>query len=234
MAKSKKTKKPNAPAVVPQVDMVSDFVCPWCWLGYKQFRLAANAAHPKPDMTLRPYMLDPNVPDDGADYKNYKDYMRAKFGDGSSDRFKQSRSHLETAGAEIGINFDFGAITRRPNSLNAHRLLKWAQNQDLGPACAEAIFRAFHEQGQDIGDTDTLVTIAEAVGLEGDIVRSLLASDEDKLEIKQEAMFFKGLGVSGVPTFIYNGQFAIQGAQPPDKHARALKDAINHPPASGD
>lgn len=207
--------------------MVSDFVCPWCWLGYKQFLMAAQGTKPQPEITLRPYMLDPTVPDEGMDYR---DYMRAKFGDGSSDRFKSSRQHLETAGAEIGIDFDFNAITRRPNSVNAHRLLKWAQGQELATPCAIAIFKAYHEDGDDIGDPDVLCRIADEIGLDGDLVRELLSRDDDKLAIQQEAMFFKGLGVSGVPTFIYNGQFAVQGAQPPEKHRRAFKEALQQPP----
>ena len=210
-----------------QVDLVSDFVCPWCWLGNKQFLTAAKGAKPKPSLTFRPYMLDPTVPEGGQDYKAY---MRAKFGSDSKDRFKESRTHLETMGQQLGIEFNFSAITRRPNSLNAHRLLKWGQGQDLGPEIAEALFRAYHEQGQDIGDPDTLVDIATKAGLDGALVRELLDRDDDKLAIKEEAMFFRGLGISGVPTFIYNGQFAVQGAQEPEKHKRAFKEALNHPP----
>jgi predicted DsbA family dithiol-disulfide isomerase len=209
------------------VDMVSDFVCPWCWLGYKQFIAAAKATKPKPTLTFRPYMLDPNVAENGEDYKSY---MTAKFGDGAKDRFKESRTHLEQEGKALGIEFDFGAITRRPNSLNAHRLLKWAQGQDAGPEVAENIFRAYHENGQDIGDVPVLITIAESAGLDGDLVRDLLSGDEDKLSIMQEAQFFRGLGVSGVPTFIYNGQFAVQGAQPADTHKKAFKQAKQQQP----
>lgn len=212
-----------------QVDLVSDFVCPWCWLGYKQFKSAASGAKPKPLMTFRPYMLDPTVPEEGQDYR---DYMIAKFGEGSKDRFKDSRAHLEKAGAELGIDFDFSAITRRPNSLNAHRLMKWAQGQDLGDTVAEGLFRAYHEEGLDIGDKDILVSIAEKAGLDGDLVRELLSRDDDKLAIQQEAMFFRGLGVSGVPTFIYNGQFAVQGAQEAEKHKKAFKEALKNPPES--
>ncbi|WP_298917776.1 DsbA family oxidoreductase [uncultured Algimonas sp.] len=210
-----------------QVDMVSDFVCPWCWLGYKQFMAAAKGTKPEPGLTFRPYMLDPSVPDDGQDYR---DYMAAKFGADDQDRFKQARAHLEKAGKRHGIDFDFSAITRRPNSLNAHRLLKWAQGQDAGGAVAERLFRAYHEQGRDIGDTNVLADIAIDAGLDGELVREMLARGDDKLEIQQEAQFFRGLGVSGVPTFIYNGQFAVQGAQDPETHKRAFKDALNSPP----
>ncbi|GHA93802.1 DSBA oxidoreductase [Algimonas arctica] len=212
-----------------QVDLVSDFVCPWCWLGYKQYAQAAKGAKPRPSMTFRPYMLDPTVPEEGQDYR---EYMAAKFGTDSKDRLKGSRERLEQAGKDYGIAFNFSAITRRPNSLNAHRLLKWSQGQEAGDAVAEAIFRAFHEEGKDIGDTDVLVTIANDAGLDGELIRDLLARDDDKLEIQQEIMFFRGLGISGVPTFIYNGQFAVQGAQDPDKHRRAFKEALKNPSTS--
>ena len=114
-----------------QVDMVSDFVCPWCWLGYAQYAEAARTALPPPELTFRPYMLDPSVPDEGQDYRAY---MQAKFGEGSADRFKASREHLLREGEALGIHFDFDAITRRPNSLNAHRVLKWAQGQSSAKA----------------------------------------------------------------------------------------------------
>lgn len=212
-----------------QVDLVSDFVCPWCWLGYKQFLSAAKGSNPKPALTFRPYMLDPTVPDAGQDYR---DYMRAKFGSDSKDQFKSSRDHLEKSGVDYGIAFDFSAITRRPNSLNAHRVLKWAQGQDLGARVAGGIFKAYHEKGEDIGDIDVLVRIATTSGMDGDLVRELLSRDDDKLEIQQEIMFFRGLGISGVPTFIYNGQFAVQGAQEPGKHRRAFKEALKNPSES--
>lgn len=228
MAKSKKQSKSQTSI---QVDLVSDFVCPWCWLGYKQFMAAADSAKPKPQVTLRPFMLDPSVPDEGMDYK---DYMRAKFGEGSSDRFQSTREHLETEGEKLGLSFDFSAITRRPNSLNAHRLLKWAQGQDLGNACAEALFRAYHEEGKDIGDAATLSDIATSIGMDGSLVLELLKKDDDKLAIQQEAMFFKGLGISGVPTFIYNGNFAVQGAQPAENHKRAFREALKQPAATDD
>ena len=219
MAKSKRQRTPVNPV---QVDLVSDFVCPWCWLGYKQYLDAARESQVQAELTFSPYMLDPNVPENGQDYKVY---MRAKFGDGSSDLFRLSRQHLENAGKEIGINFDFSAITRRPNSLSAHRLMKWAQGQTLGHDCAVALFRAYHEQGLDIGDRDVLLGIAQDIGLDDNVVADLFDQDDDILSIQQEAMFFKGLGVSGVPTFIYNGAFAVQGAQEPATHKKAIDKA---------
>jgi len=148
MAKRKSTKPANLPI---EVDMVSDFVCPWCWLGYKYFLEAAGKTKPRPNLSFRPYMLDDTIPEEGADYKTY---MKNKFGGKPDSRWKAMRDHLEAAGPAAGINFDFNAVKRRPNTLNAHRLMRWAQGQDLGPECAEKLFRAFMENGEDIGDLD--------------------------------------------------------------------------------
>lgn len=219
MAKRKLSKPANLPV---EVDIVSDFVCPWCWLGYKQFLMAAEKTKPRPNLSFRPYMLDAAVPEGGADYR---DYMKAKFGDKPDSRWKAMREHLESAGPEIGIQFDFKAITRRPNTLNAHRLMKWAQGQELGAACAEHLFRAYMENGEDIGDIDVLCHIADTIGMDGELVRELLTGDQDKVDVQNEILFFRGLGVSGVPTFIYGGQMAVQGAQSPDTHRKVLVDA---------
>lgn len=227
---AKKQTKGKAKSTQPiEVDMVSDFVCPWCWLGYKLFQKAQKEYGREVRLTYRPYMLDPTVPDEGTDYKTY---MAAKFGGGPSDKFKAMREHLETAGPDLGINFDFKGIKRRPNTLRAHRLMRWAQGQELGHLCGPALFEAFFEQGRDIGDIDVLRDIAEHIGLDGDLVAELLAKDDDKIDIQNEIMFFRGLGVSAVPTFIYNGQYAVQGAQDASAHVKAMQNALNTPPQS--
>lgn len=224
MAKRKPSKAPNLPV---EVDMVSDFVCPWCWLGYKQFLAAADKTKPRPNIAFRPYMLDPTVPEGGADYR---DYMTTKFGDTPDSRWTRMRDHLESKGPELGITFDFKAITRRPNTLDAHRLMRWAQGQGLGHKCAVALFTAYMEKGEDIGDHDVLCRIAEDIGMDAKLTRDLLSRDDDKLDVQNEIMFFKGLGISGVPTFIYAGQMAVQGAQDADTHRKVLADAAKLEP----
>ncbi len=222
-------KKSKKPAIQPvEVDMVSDFVCPWCWLGYKLFLKAEKQAKTPVNLSFRPYMLDPTVPDEGADYKAY---MTQKFGDGPNDKFKAMRDHLEAAGPEAGVAFDFKAIKRRPNTLSAHRLMRWAQGQDLGGPCAEQLFTAYMERGEDIGDHSVLARIAEEIDMDGELVTELLSRDDDKIDVQNEIMFFKGLGISGVPTFIYNGQFAVQGAQPVETHINAMQQAKDMPAA---
>ena len=200
-----------------QIDIVSDFVCPWCWLGWKQFR----ASGVKGEVSFRPYLLDPLVPREGADYQSF---MKAKTA-GAPDRYKAMREHLGAAAPDYGITFHFNEMRHRPNTINAHRLMRWAEGQDAGLACAEALFRANFGELRDIGDTDVLCSIAEEVGLYPEVVRKLLESDADEAKVQEEVQFFRRLGVRGVPTFIYNGDTALQGAQDPATHREAAKQA---------
>ncbi len=222
MARTKKSQS------LVNVDIVSDIVCPWCWLGARYFLQAAQQSKHTAVLTWRPYMLDPLVPREGMEYKAY---MRAKFGDGPSDKFKAMREHLEEAAPDAGIKFNFDTISRRPNTLDAHRLMRWAGGQDLGTEMAQKLFEAFFKDNLDVGDPDILAQAAESIGMDKDLVTELLASDRDEKPVQEEIAFFQRLGVSGVPTFIYQGQFALQGAQPIETHLEAIEKAANLPPS---
>lgn len=220
MAKSKTSSTPI------QVDIVSDVVCPWCWVGVKLFLKAAKQSGKNIVLSWRPYMLDPAVPENGV---AYKDYMKQKFGDAPSNRFKEMRQHLEQVGPSLGIDFKFDDIPMRPNTLDAHRLIKWAQGQNKANEASEALFEAYFTDLKDVGNIDVLTQISEAIGMDEDVIKKLLGGDDDKNAVREEIMFFRNLGVNAVPTFIYNGQFAIQGAQGPEAHLEAIKNAANMP-----
>jgi len=226
MAFMAKAKSKPAKTLI-QVDIVSDIVCPWCWLGVRYFQNAARQSRHDTRLTWRPYMLDPGVPDDGV---AYRDYMKTKFGDGPNDRFKAMREALEEAGPELGIDFRFDGIPMRPNTLNAHRLMRWAQGQGLGDAAADALFQAFFTDHKDVGNPKVLTDIAIEIGMDGNLVSELLSREDDKNAVREEILYFRNLGISGVPTFIYNGQFVVQGAQPAGAHLKALENAAKHPP----
>jgi len=213
-----------------QIEMVSDLVCPWCWVGLRRLK-GAMAMVPELDVEIlfRPFELDPTIPAGGTDYKAY---MKQRFGsDQSKDRANQMRDALIQYGEEEGIPFDFDKITRRPNSFNAHRLVRWAQGQNLGLAAKEALFEAYFSKGQDIGDHETLVTIAAKIGLDANLVADLLAGDADVERTRQEQNLFRQMGISGVPTYIAHRQIAVQGAESSEKLARFLKTAAEHPQA---
>jgi len=206
------------------IEMVSDLVCPWCWVGLRRIK-GAMALVPEIDVEIlfRPFELDPSIPAGGTDYKAY---MKSRFGsDQSRDRANQMRDALIQYGQEEDIPFDFERITWRPNSFDAHRLVHWAQGQSRGMEAKEALFEAYFSKGLDIGDHEVLVTIASEVGLDPNIVSDLLASDADVDTTRNEQNLFRQMGVSGVPTFIAHRQIAVQGAESSEKIARFLKTA---------
>lgn len=212
------------------IEMVSDLVCPWCWVGLRRLKGAIELV-PELDVEIlfRPFELDPTIPAGGTDYKAY---MKQRFGsDQSKDRANQMRDALIQYGKDEGIPFDFEKITRRPNSFNAHRLVRWAQGQHLGLAAKEALFDAYFSKGQDIGDHEVLVTIAAKIGLDANLVADLLAGEADVERTRQEQNLFRQMGISGVPTFIAHRQIAVQGAETSEKLARFLKNAAEQTPA---
>lgn len=214
------------------VDIVSDVVCPWCWLGLRYWDQArALVPEIQTETLYRPFQLDGAIPPDGV---AYKDYMKKKFGDGPDDRFKMMREHLEQAGPAAGINFRFSGIPMRPNTLNAHRVIRWAQGQDLGEAASERLHKAFFDDHLDIGDPAILSQLAGEIGLDADIVASLLQSDQDSQAVLDEEQFYRRLGVQGVPCFIFNGQFAVSGAEAPEVLADAIRQAASLPQDNDD
>ena len=212
-----------------QIEMVSDLVCPWCWVGLRRLQGAiALVPDLEVDVLFRPFELDPSIPAGGTDYKAY---MKARFGtDQSRDRSNQMRDALIQYGREEDIPFDFDKITWRPSSFNAHRLVRWAQGQNLGMAAKEALFEAYFAKGLDIGDHEVLVTLGAKIGLDSNLVSDLLSGDADVDNTRQEQDLFRQMGISGVPTFIAHRQIAVQGAETSEKIARFLRTAAEHVP----
>ena len=210
------------------IEMVSDLVCPWCWLGLRRLQ-AARAMVPEAEVTVlfRPFELDPTIPAEGVDYKAYmKDRMGgtgAPDEDEKASRFKAMRTALEEYGKDEGIPFDFAGITWRPNTFDAHRLVRWAQGQERGEAAKEALFAAYFTEHRDIGDHGVLTDIAGKIGLETDIVADLLASGADSDAVREEEEVFQRMGVRGVPTYIGNREVAVQGAEEAEKLARFIR-----------
>jgi len=211
------------------VDLVTDPVCPWCWLGLRYWRQARlMVPDVQTETILRPFQLDSGVPKGGV---SYGEYMAKKFGSGPSDRFRAMREHLEAAAPDAGIVFRFDDIPVRPNTLDAHRMIRWAQGQDLGETAMDLVHKAFFEERRDIGDPAVLAQIAAEAGLDGALVNELLATDRDAEDVRREEAFYRSLGVQGVPCFIFNGEFAVSGAEEPMVLAEAIKRAAGLLPA---
>jgi predicted DsbA family dithiol-disulfide isomerase len=191
-----------------QVDMISDVVCPWCFLGKRRLDKAlAQLPEIEVKVAFRPFFLDPTIPEEGLDRQQY---MQAKFG---AERLKTLHDPLISAGKADGIAYAFDQITRQPSSLNAHRLIRWAHIIESERSVTEALFTAYWCWGKDISDIEVLKTIAIVNGFNADEIAELLVSDKDKIEVMQEAQMAQQMGVTGVPTFVFNAKYGMSGAQ---------------------
>ena len=196
------------------IDVVSDVVCPWCYLGKRRLD-AALARESGVEVRWRPFQLDPTIPSEGLDRQSY---MRAKFRDEA--RLADIHARLTALGAEVGVAFDFAAIRRSPNTLDAHRLIRFASEAGLADAVVERLFADYFERGRDIGDRAVLVQASRDCGL-GE-VGERLAGDEGAAEVRAEIDTAQRLGVDGVPFFIFAQKYAVAGAQSEEVLAEAL------------
>jgi predicted DsbA family dithiol-disulfide isomerase len=202
---------------VISIDVVGDVICPWCFLGKRRLDKAlALLPEIKVEVINRPFFLDPSIPPEGLDRHKY---MADKFGEA---RLATIHKPLEEMGTKDGVPYQFDKIKRTPNTLDAHRLIRWAQQADMQPAVVEALFMAYWNQGRDVGDHDTLVAIASECGMDGREVAQLLKQDTDKEAVLTEAQRAVEMGVTGVPTFIMAQRYGISGAQ----DVSVLVDAI--------
>lgn len=205
------------------IDVVSDVVCPWCYLGKARLELAIAEVQDEVgvDINWRPYRLNPEYPREGVDQKAT---LAQKLG--GEERVAQAHQMLTDLGREVGIHFDFEAIKIGPNTLDAHRLIHWAMVEDRQKQdkVVNALFKANFEEGRNIGDHAVLLEVAENAGLDRSVIASLLASDADSDLIVAEIGAAQQMGVNGVPFFIFDQQYAVSGAQTPDVLANALRD----------
>ncbi|MEO5323625.1 DsbA family oxidoreductase [Mesorhizobium sp. CC13] len=202
------------------IDVVSDVVCPWCFVGMKRLESAlASVPEVSADVHWRPFQLDPTIPPEGKDRKAY---MLAKFSDEA--RLKQIHANLVSLGAVEGISFDFDAITVAPNTLDAHRLIRWASSSGEGVQgrLVRLLFSSYFEQGKNIGDHRVLVEAAREAGMDTAVVEALLPTDADRDEVTNEIVTASRMGISGVPCFLLEGKYAVMGAQ----ESATLADAI--------
>lgn len=204
------------------IDVVSDIICPWCFLGKRRLDKALTLIPDiKAEINFRPFFLDPTIPSEGLDRH---EYMAAKFG---KERLKTIHDPLITAGKQDGVPFHFDKITRTPNTMNAHRLLRWAKLENKQPEIAESLFMAYWSDGGDVGDHQVLADIAAANGMNREGVLKALASDQDKNEVLAETTQAQQMGVTGVPTYIINRKYGVVGAQGAELLAEQIKKAAN-------
>jgi predicted DsbA family dithiol-disulfide isomerase len=201
------------------VEIISDVVCPWCYVGKRRFAGAMELV-PEFDISVRwrPFRLDPTIPREGIAREAY---LSNKFG--SVEAIGPMHRKLAEMGAAEGVDFRFDRIARSPNTVDAHRLIRWARVEGVEDAMVERLFRAYFTDGDDIGAPDVLADIAAAAGLAVESVAERLASDEDRAAVEAEINEAYRIGVSAVPCFIIDQTYAVMGAQAPETIAAAIR-----------
>lgn len=205
------------------VDIVSDVVCPWCYLGKARLDLAIAEVQDEIgiDVNWRPFRLNPDYPPEGVDHQVE---LAKKLG--GKENMDRAHEQLKALGRDVGIAFDFAGIKVGPNTLDAHRLIHWAglEGRERQAEVVAALFKANFEEGRNVGDPAILIEIAESAGMDGAVVARLLAGDADKDHVLSEISAAQRMGVSGVPFFILDQQYAVSGAQPVEVLVSAFRE----------
>jgi predicted DsbA family dithiol-disulfide isomerase len=205
------------------IDMVSDVVCPWCFIGKRRLEKAIAL---KPDIAVevrfRPFFLNPWVPREGM---SREEYLTTKFG--SPERYRAIAQRVADAAAAEGLRYVLDGIKRQPNTLDCHRLILWAGEAGDAARMKQRLMDIYFTEGGDLTDREVLAQAAAACGLDGERVRARLAGDEDVERVEREANSAKDAGIDGVPCFIFGGLLAVSGAQAPEHLAQAIERAAN-------
>lgn len=200
------------------IDVVSDVVCPWCFIGKRRLEKAIAL---RPDIPVeihwRPYFLNDWVPREGMDRDAY---LTTKFG--SPERYKGIAGRVAAAAQAEGLTYNVGGIARQPNTLDCHRLILWARNAGDPGKMKQRLMELYFTEGADLTDREVLVKAAADCGMDADLTRELLASDRDVDRVTGEALQAKQAGIDGVPCFILGGVLAVSGAQDPAYLADAI------------
>lgn len=208
-----------------QIDVISDVVCPWCFIGKRNLERALEtwrAKHPDETPTVRwhPFQLNPQLPDSGVPRKQY---LENKFG--GPEHTREIYARVSAAGKRAGIDFAFDAIQVQPNTIDAHRLMHYAGEHGRQDEMAEVLFRRYFVEGADLSNKETLADIAQQAGMNREEAAAYLASNSDRALIEEQDQRARAIGVEGVPFFIFNQRLAVSGAQPPEVIVEAMEKA---------
>src|SRR5208283_2977620 len=201
-----------------RIDVISDVVCPWCFIGKRRLEKAIALTPGIPvEVHWRPYFLNDWIPREGIAREQY---LTTKFG--SPERYKGIAQRVTAAAAEEGLVYASAKMRRQPNTLDCHRLIRWAEGIGKSAAMKQRLMDLYFTEGADLTNHAVLVQAATDVGLDPDDVRAALESDQDVEQIEREAQSAKEAGIEGVPCFIFGGKFAVSGAQSPEYLAEAI------------
>ena len=202
------------------VDVISDVICPWCWIGKRRLDKAIATFGHQVQVRWLPFQLNPTMPKEGI---RRRDYRIKKFG--SWERSLELDAQVAAAGKAEGIHFAFDRMERTPNTVDAHRLIWLAEKQGVQDAVVEALFRAYFTDGRDISNRQTLIDVIADAGLDRSRAEAVLASDEGMEAIREGGEQARQFRVDGVPFFVIGGKLTLSGAQPPDAFLDAFREA---------
>lgn len=216
---------------VIRIDVVSDVVCPWCYIGKRRLEKAMDEVNAQYDfdVTYHPFELNPGIPPEGRDQK---EYLISKFG--GKARYDQITNHVTSVAASEGLEFNFDRQGISPNTRNAHRLINLAAEHGVQKAVVEALFKAHFTEGTDLSKTDNLVSVAAEAGLKRDLVEKLLSSDDKLAEVIAAETQMQTNGVTGVPFYIINNKYGVSGAQASSTFIDAFRQIGNEAVSSGE
>jgi predicted DsbA family dithiol-disulfide isomerase len=202
------------------IDVYSDIVCPWCFIGKRRLERALDQTNRAKDVPVRwrPFELNPTMTKTGM---SRRIYLEAKFG--GQDEVNAMQDRLAAVGTSVGIDFAFDRIVMTPNTFDAHRLVWFAQQQGRQDQVVEELFYGYFVKGLDIGDSETLATLAIRAGIDGGKVGQMLRTEEGAEVVRQEEVQGHQLGITSIPYFVLNGQTGISGAQPVETFVTAIE-----------
>ncbi|WP_050602592.1 DsbA family oxidoreductase [Ruegeria sp. 6PALISEP08] len=215
------TSTENRPIV--QIDIVSDVVCPWCIVGFKQLDTALQQMGVLARLRWHPFELNPNMPPEG---QNLREHIMEKYGS-TAEQSQQARDRLTSMGAELGFTFNFDDDSKMVNTFAAHQLLDWAEGQGRQHPLKLALFDAYFTQQKDVSDTEVLLNAARSAGLDAEAAQQALESGEHKAAVREKQQFWTSQGISGVPSMVFGGKYLLTGAQGSETYAQVLQRCLS-------
>jgi len=208
---------------IVEIDVVSDVMCPWCYVGKRRLEKALGMLPEGIEVEIkwRPFQLDPTIPPEGRDRQQY---LSQKFG--NAEQIAEKYEPIRQAGKKEGIGFNFDEITKSPNTVDAHRLIYWAQQAGLQNEMSEILFIAYFVDAKDLTDNAVLLDLAVEAGLEKDVVERLLQGDADRKDVEAEMQQYRQMGVQSVPTMIIGKKYAVVGAQEAETIAQVIEGIV--------
>ncbi|WP_109312034.1 DsbA family oxidoreductase [Ruegeria sp. AU67] len=210
------------PRPIVQIDIVSDVVCPWCIVGFRQLDLALKEQNVLANLRWHPFELNPNMPPEG---QNLREHIMEKYGS-TAEQSQQARDRLTQIGAELGFTFNFNDESRMVSTFAAHQLLDWAETQGRQHPLKMALFEAYFTNQQDVSQSEVLLNAAQVAGLDWDAAHAALTSGDHIAPVRQKQQFWTSRGVSGVPSMVFEGKYLVTGAQGAETYSDLLQRCL--------